>query len=160
MVEPLGWVALGLLVVGVVGALLPLLPGALASLAGVLLYWYSTGYTEPGPVVLVALVLVGLVTLAVDYFGGAMSARVGGASTVTTAVAAAVGVVLLFVAGPAGLLVGVAGTVFAVEFARNRDARQSGRAAAYAAVGVLASTVAQLLLTLSMLVAMLLVVFL
>lgn len=160
MVEPLGWLALGLLVLGVVGAVLPLLPGALSSLAGVLLYWYSTGYTEPGALVLVALVLVGLVTLAVDYFGGAASAKAGGASTTTTVVAAAVGVVLLFVAGPAGLVVGVAATVFVVEFARDQDARQSGRAAAYAAVGVLASTVVQALLTLSMLVAMLLVAFL
>ncbi len=160
MVEPLGWLALGLLVFGVVGAVVPLLPGALSSTAGVLLYWYSTGYTEPGPILLAVLVGVGLLTIAVDYLAGAISAKVGGASTFTTAVAAVVGIALLFVAGPVGLLVGVAGTVFVVEFARNQDARQSGRAAAYAAVGVLASTVVQALLTLSMLVAMLFVAFL
>lgn len=157
MVELLGLVALGLMVVAVAGTVLPLVPGALLSLVGVYLYWYSTGFAEPGVILLVALTLVGLLTLAVDYFGGAAAAGAGGASTTTVAVAALVGFVLLFVAGPIGLVAGVAVTVFVVEFARNSDARQSGRAAVYAAVGVLASAVAQILLTLSMLVAMLFV---
>ena len=152
MVEPLGWLALGLMAVAVAGTVLPLVPGALLSLVGVYLYWYSTGFAEPGTVVLAGLTLVGLFTLAVDYFGGA--------STTTVAIASLVGVVLLFVAGPVGLVVGVAATVFVVEFARNSDARQSGRAALYAAVGIFASAVAQILLTLSMLVAMLFVAFL
>lgn len=157
MVTLLGWVALALLVVGVVGSVAPLVPGALASLAGVYLYWWSTGYADPGPVVLAALTLVGLLTLAVDWGGGAMAARAGGASALTTGVAAAVGVVLFFVTGPVGLLVGVAGTVFALEFYRNQNAQQSARAALYATVGVLASNVVQVLLTGSMLVVFVLV---
>lgn len=159
MVEPLGWLALGLMAVAVVGTVLPLVPGALLSLVGVYLYWYSTGFAEPGTVALAGLTLVGLLTLAVDYFGGALAAGAGGASRTTVALAALVGVALLFVAGPVGLVVGVAATVFAVEFARNNDARRSGRAALYAAVGILASAVAQILLTLSLLVAMLFVAF-
>lgn len=160
MVEPLGWLALGLMAVAVAGTVLPLVPGALLSLVGVYLYWYSTEFADPGTVVLVGLTLVGLFTLAVDYFGGAAAAGVGGASTTTVAIASLVGIVLLFVAGPVGLVGGVAATVFVVEFARNSDARRSGRAALYAAVGIFASAVAQILLTLSMLVAMLFVAFL
>lgn len=159
MVEPLGWLALGLLVVAVAGAVLPLVPGALLSFAGILLYWFSTGYTEPSTTVLVVLSLVALGTAAVDYFGGALAAKAGGASTLSTLLAAIVGVVLLFLTGPVGLILGVAGTVFAAEYWRNRDAAKSARATFYAVVGVLASTVAQVLATLSLLAAMLVVAF-
>jgi uncharacterized protein YqgC (DUF456 family) len=159
MVEPLAIVALGLLVVGIVGSVVPLLPGPLVSLAGVLLYWWQSGYAEPGSFLLVALVIVGLVAVVAEYFAGAVSARAGGASTVTTLLAAIVGVVLFFVAGPIGIVLGVGGTVFTVEFYRHQDPEQSLRTAIYAAVGMLASTVVQALLTVTMLVAMLLVHF-
>ena len=95
--------------------------------------------------------------VAVDWFGGAVAARVGGASMATTALAGGVGLVLLFVAGPLGVLLGVAGTVFALEYYRNRDAPASGRTALYATVGMLGSALVQVLLTGSMLVAFVLV---
>ena len=160
MVELLTLAALALLVLGVVGSVVPLLPGPLLSLVGVYLYWWSSGYAEPGLPLLAVLTVIGLFGVVADYFGGAVSARAGGASTLTTGLAAVVGVVLFFVAGPLGVVLGVAGTVFAVEFYRHRDPKQGLRTAVYAAVGVLASTVVQLLLTLSMLVALVLVIFL
>jgi uncharacterized protein YqgC (DUF456 family) len=153
-------VAVGLAALGVVGSVVPLVPGALSSLVGIYLYWWASGYAEPGPLLLAGFTVVGLFAFAADYFGGAMSARVGGASTVTTALAAVVGIALFFVAGPLGIVLGVAGTVFAVEFYRHQDPEQSLRAALYAAVGVLASTVVQLLVALSMLVALVAVILL
>lgn len=158
--ELLALVALALLVVGVVGSVVPLLPGALCSLAGLYLYWWVSGYTAPGPVVLVGLTLLGLVALVVDYFSGPIAARAGGASLTTTAVAAVVGFALFFVAGPFGILLGIAGTVFAIEFYRNDDVDASLRTAAYATVGVLASSAVQLVLTAAILAVMLAVVFL
>lgn len=152
------WLALGLAALAVVGAALPLLPGGALSVGAVLLYWWSTGYADPSLPVVVGLVAVGLLTMAVDYFGGAIAARAGGASAVTTAVAVLVGLVLLFVAGPVGFVVGLAATVFAVEFAQHADTEASLRVALYSTVGVLASTVAQVVLTGAILVALALVV--
>ena len=140
---------------GVVGSLVPQVPGALLSLAGVYCYWYATG--EPGLALLVALTLTGLVTWVVDFAGGAIAARAGGASTTTAVLAGLVGVVLFFVASPLGAILGVAVTVFAVEFQRQRDARKGLKAALVTTVGMLASSVAQALLTGSMLLAMLVV---
>jgi uncharacterized protein YqgC (DUF456 family) len=160
MVDIVVLVAVGLAVLGVVGSVVPLLPGALTSLVGIYLYWWASGYSEPGPVLLAALTALGLLALAADYFGGAMSARAGGASLVTTLLAAVVGIALFFVAGPLGIVLGVAGTVFAVEFYRHRDPERSLRAALYAGVGVLASTVVQLLVTVTMLVALVAVILL
>ncbi|MFB6093144.1 MAG: DUF456 family protein [Haloquadratum sp.] len=158
--EPLVWVALALVALGVVGAVLPLLPGGLLSVAGVLVYWWSRDFAEPAPFVVAVLVAIGLFTMLVDYFGGAIAARAGGASALTTAVAVVVGLVLLVAAGPVGFLFGLAATVFAVEFAQHADAEAGLRVALYSTVGVLASTVLQVLLTGSIFVAFAVVAFL
>ncbi len=142
-----------LLVAGVVGSLVPQVPGALLSLSGVFTYWYATG--EPGLGLLVALVLVGVLTWVVDWFGGAIAARAGGASNTTAVLAGVVALVLFFVTGPLGIILGVALTVFAVEFYRQQDARQGLKAALVTTAGMLASSVAQALLTGSILLAML-----
>ena len=162
MVELLTLAALALLVLGVVGSVVPLLPGPPLSLVGVYLYWWSSGYAEPSTLLLGALTLIGLLAVVSEYLAGMISARAGGASLVTTVLAAVVGVVLFFLTGtgPLGLVVGVVLTVFVVEFYRHRDAKRSARTAVYTAVGMLASTVAQFLLTLTMLVALVAVIFL
>ena len=147
--------ALGLCLLGVVGSVLPLLPGAGLSFVGVALYWWGSGYTSPGPVVLVALLGLCLVAFVFDLFGGAVSARAGGASMRTTAVAAGVGFMLVFVVGPLGLLLGIAGTVFALQLRETGDPEASAKVAAVATVGVLASAAVQVFLTLSVLGAML-----
>ncbi|KTG27502.1 DUF456 domain-containing protein [Haloferax profundi] len=154
------WVALVLLVLGVVGSVLPLLPGAVLSVGGVLVYWWSTGFTDPGLLGLFSLLLVGFVAIATDYGAGVIAARVGGASSRTALIAGVAGFVLLFVLGPLGMFIGVAGTVFVIEYLEHEDAEESGRRALYATVGVLASSVVQVLLTLSMLVGFVVVVVL
>ncbi|USZ69874.1 DUF456 domain-containing protein (plasmid) [Halorussus salilacus] len=150
--------AVGLLLAGVVGSAVPVVPGAGLSLAGIYLHWWSTGYASPGPAALVAFTLVGLAAMLTDQFAGAVAARVGGASARTTALAAVVSLPLLVVAGPAGLVVGVAGVVFLAEAYRTRDPSRGLRSAAFATVGVLGSAVVQVLLTLSLLVGFLLAV--
>ncbi|RLM89743.1 DUF456 domain-containing protein [Halobellus sp. Atlit-38R] len=158
--EPLTWLALVLVALGVLGAVLPLVPGGLLSVVGVLVYWWSTGYAEPSVLLVAVLVGVGLLTMLVDYFGGAIAARAGGASALTTAAAVLVGLVLLLVAGPIGFVLGLAATVFAVEFAQHADAEAGLRVALYSTVGVLASTVVQVALTGAVFVALALVVWL
>jgi uncharacterized protein YqgC (DUF456 family) len=151
--------ALVLCALAVVGSLLPLIPGGVLSVGGVLLYWWHTGYADPGPLVLTTLLGLALVAVVLDWFGGAVSASAGGASTRTTLAAAAVALPLTLVAGPVGLLLGVAGTVFVLTYVENDDVEASARVAAYATVGMLASAVAQALLTGFILLGMLVVVF-
>lgn len=153
--DALGLLALALAAAGVIGSFVPLLPGAVLSLGGVYLYWFATGYTEPGLLVLAALTAVGLATVAVDWLGGAVAAKAGGASTRLAVAAGVVGLVGLVLAGPIGLFAGVAGTVFAVEYAESRNRNESLRAAAYTTVGLLATNVLQAVLTLSIFVGLL-----
>lgn len=142
-------VALVLLVAGVVGSVLPLVPGGLLSTVGVLYYWRATG--DPGLLPLVLLVTLGLLTVVVDWFGGALSARVGGASIRTTVTALLAGIVLGVVAGPLGVVAGIFAVVFALEYRRHGSVDRGVRTAASATVGILVSTVAQVALTLTML---------
>lgn len=149
--------AFALLVLGVLGAILPLLPSGLLSLAGVGVYWWQTG--DPGPLLFAALVGLALVAVAVDWLAGIVGARAGGTDTRTAVVAGVVGFLLMLPTGPLGLLAGVAGTVFVLEFRKNEDVAASARRAVYATVGVVASTAMQVVLTVAILAAMLWVQF-
>lgn len=157
MVETAFALAVALLVGGVIGSVVPLVPGAALSLAGIYGYWWASGYVEPGVIFLVAATLLGLFTLGLDYLAGAVSAKASGASWRTTAIAAVVGLVLLVPMGPVGMLLGVAGTVFGLEFDRSGDLEASVRVAFYTTVGTLASEAIQVLLTGALLVGFFLV---
>jgi len=158
-VTPSLWVALALLLVvlGIVGAVTPLLPGPLLSVAGVLLYWWSTDFGEPGAVFVGAVIVLGVGAFLADWFAGAVSSKLGGASTTSAVVAAVVGVLGFFVAGPLGIVVGVALAVFATEYYLHGDVKRGSKASLYATVGLLASAVVQLLVTLGIFVGFLVV---
>ena len=150
-------VAVTLLVGGVVASFVPLVPGGAVSTLGVGYYWFVTG--DLGPLALVGFLTVGTVTVAADLLGSAVAAQVGGASARTTAVAAVAAIGLLLVLGPFGALVGVVGSVFVLEVRRHGDARRGLKTAAVTAVGMIASTAMQVLLTLSMLLGFLVVLW-
>ena len=76
-----------------------------------------------------------------------------GASTATAVLAGVVGLLLFFLTGPLGIVLGVALTVFIVEFYRQDDARKGAKAALVTTAGMLASGVVQAVLTGSILVA-------
>jgi uncharacterized protein YqgC (DUF456 family) len=150
-------VAFALLALGVAGSVLPLLPSGLLSLVGVLVYWWQTG--DPGALLVFVLVGLGLVAVAVDWLAGIVGAKAGGVETKVAVLAGVVGFLLMVPTGPLGLLAGVAGTVFAFDVRDSSDVEESARRAVYATVGVLASAAMQLLLTVSILLAMLWVQF-
>jgi uncharacterized protein YqgC (DUF456 family) len=155
---PITALAVALLVAGVVGSLRTRIPGAVLSLAGVYLYWWETGFTEPEWVTLALLTAVGVLALVGSLFGTFVADRIEGASTVVAAIGIAVGVVAFPFLGTTGLLVGTAATVFVLEYVRRRDMRRSFVAALSVVLGSVASSVMQFLLTGAMLAVMVLVV--
>lgn len=158
MVEVALAIALGLLFAGVIASVVPLVPGALLSLIGIYTYWVMSGYTEPGLLFLAVSTMVGLLALGLDYLSGIVSARASGAGIRTALAAGGIGVVALFIGGPVGALLGVVLTVFLLEFNRSRDVRGSLRTALLTTVGMVASSAMQVLLTVSLLVAFVVVV--
>ena len=158
-VDPVTVVAFVLLLAGVAGSVVPAVPGAPLSLAGVLAYWWGTGFTEPRPLLVVVLLATGALAVLADWLGGLVAARVGGASTPSAVAGGLVGLLLLFGVGPVGMLVGAATTVFFVEYARQRDAVSGLAAAGAYVVGFFGSAIVQFLLTAGILVAMVAVLF-
>jgi uncharacterized protein YqgC (DUF456 family) len=141
--------AVALLAGGVVGSAIPSVPGPLVSLAGVVVYVLGGG-SGVGTITLVTLAVVGIVAVLADWLAGSLAAKYGGASWGTSALAGVVGLVLLFVVGPVGVILGIAVTVFLVE-AYRVDARHATKAAFYSTVGALGSIVVQVLLALGIL---------
>lgn len=139
--------AFALLVVGVVGTLVPFVPGGLLSLSGVLVYWHATGYQRPGLLLVILLVSTAFLAVVVDYAGGAIGAKTGGASMRHAILASVVGVVGLFLGGPVGLLVGVMGTIYVLEARVRGHGAETVKIAIAAGIGVLASAAVQLVLT-------------
>lgn len=149
---------LALLAGGVLGSFVPMVPAGLLSIGGIVVYWWSTGYVTPGPFVLAGFLSVGLLVVVVDYLAGAIAAKAGGASTVSSLLGALVGFLLFFVLGPVGIVLGITASVFVLELYRGKARGESLKAAGYALVGTLGSSVMQFVLTLSMLVAFLLAI--
>ena len=93
---------LAAMVGGVVGSVAPVVPSGLLSLAGVGVYWWGSGFSEPNLLVLSGVLFVALLAVVTDWLSGAVSAKAGGASTRTVVVATLVGL-------PVAVHLGVAG---------------------------------------------------
>lgn len=141
------------LLIGVAGSLIPGLPGVLASVAGVVLYWWSTGFTQPGPFFLTLTALLGLTAILLDWFSGAITAKAGGANTKTSVAAGIAGFLgFFFLGGPIGVIIASGLTVFIREYMRTGDMQKSQKAGLYSALGIAASTAFQALIAVTILV--------
>lgn len=157
MFETVTLLVLALLVVGLVGSVVPGVPAGLLALAGVYVE-YLYGAHGMSVWALAGFTLVGLLAIVVDYFGGPLAARSGGASTKTTLLAGVVGLVLLVLSGPVGALLGVFATVLALELRRDKSVEEALRSAVWSFAGMLGSGLVVFLLLTSMLVGYLLFV--
>lgn len=153
-------IVVALLVGGVAGTAAPKVPGPLFSLAGVYLYWWHTGFSEPTTLTVVVLTLTVLLTLSGGIIRPAVVSRVGGVSGVSMGAAGVAGLITFFLWGTSGMLLVMVVTVFAVEYARGRDARGSFYAALVVVISKFASKLIRLLLMGAVLAAMLVVIFL
>lgn len=159
MADAFVWIAVLLLVAGLVFSIAPVLPGALLSIGGLIVYWLGHGTGELGTIWLVVLLGFGVFALVFDVIASIASARYGGASTKTAVVGLVVGVVAMLLWGPLGLIVGTALSIFVIELVLRKPVTEAGRAAIYTTIGILASKVVQVLITALMLIAFLWLVF-
>ena len=150
MFDAVTLLALALLVAALIASVVPGVPSGLLALAGIYVeFLYGDGMALW---LLLSFTVVGALALVVDLFGGAIAGRARGTSNRTTLLAAAAGLVLLFVLGPLGVLLGMFATVFLLELRRDdREFEESLENAVWATAGMLASGVAVFLLVASML---------
>lgn len=145
--------AILLLLLGVIASFTPAVPGALLSSLGVLIYWWSTGYTEPGTLFLSISLTLAIFALLIDWFAGAITAKIGGASNRTSLMAGIAGLLgFIFLGGPIGVLITVGGTVFLREYFKHGEFGKAKKAGIYSALGFFVSAFMQVMITLFILV--------
>jgi uncharacterized protein len=142
MNELLWIVSVVLIVAGVAGTVLPLLPGTALVLAGMVLGAWIDGFTRVGGVTVGVLVALALVSWVLEYVAGLMGAKRAGASR-QALIGAALGTVV-------GLFMGLVGVFFmplvgaAVgEYLARRDEQRAMRVGVATWLGILVGMAAK-----------------
>ncbi len=140
--------ALAIMAVGLVGTLVPSLPGILLVFAGVLVYAVATGFEVIGWGHVAAFGALTAVALGLDLVANLLGARLCGASR-WGILGAVIGVVIgLFVGGPVGLVLGPLVGAVALEALSGRPLGLALRSGVGVLVGYVLGTAAELALAL------------
>jgi uncharacterized protein YqgC (DUF456 family) len=127
-------------VIGLVGVVLPALPGTLLIVIGLGLAAWAEGFTRVGMGTLVAIGLIGALSYGIDFAAAALGAQRLGA-TRHAMVGAALGTVAGLFLGLPGIVLGPFVGAVVGEWIVNRDLRRAGHAGVAAWVGFALGTV-------------------
>jgi uncharacterized protein YqgC (DUF456 family) len=132
-------VAVLLVTVGVVGIVLPALPGTLLIFAGLLVAAWADDFMRVGAAMLVVIAVIGVATYGVDFVATALGAKHLGASKRAMA-GAALGTVLGLFLGLPGIIIGPFLGAIGGELTVHRDWKRVGRAGVAAWIGFAVGT--------------------
>ena len=139
----------GLVVVGLVGLLLPVLPGTLFIVLGIGAIALADGFARIGPWTLALIALIGLATWGVDALSGVVGARAAGASR-WGIIGGFLGLVAGIPFGLPGIIVGPAVGATALEYWKDPNLRQASRAGAGVLVGFIVGNIVKYALAFTM----------
>ena len=137
------WTVITLLImaIGLVGTVLPVIPGILLIYAGYLLYGFATGWEAYGLAAIVGWSVVTALVLLLDVFAGAIGARKYGATRFGTWGSLIGGVIGALAAGFPGLILGPFVGATAGELLRGRSHREALRSGWGTFLGFMAGSV-------------------
>lgn len=136
--------------VGLLGSILPLVPGPPLIWLGALYYAWNTGWTTVGWPSLLVLLVLAIVGGTADLWVGYLGASKGGASGWATLASIVGGLVGLIVFSIPGAIIGSVGAIVLVEYLRHRDWRRVLRAGGGYLIGSLLSSVVEVVIALVM----------
>jgi uncharacterized protein YqgC (DUF456 family) len=150
MTDVLLWAVVGvLLLLGLIGTVVPFLPGTPLIFLGALIHAYATDWTPVGAGRLAILAALSAFGYALHSLAGALGARGGGGSALAIVGAILGGIVGLFFGLP-GLLLGPPLGAIAGELLKSGDLRTSIRTGLGAFVGMVAGAVANVAIGVTM----------
>jgi hypothetical protein len=135
---------------GLIGSILPLLPGTPLIWLGALYYAWQTGWTAVGWPSLLLLLVLAIIGGTTDLWVGYLGANRGGASGWATLASLVGGLVGLFVFSIPGAIIGSVGAIVVVEYLRHRDWRRVLRAGGGYLIGSLLASVVEVVIALVM----------
>jgi uncharacterized protein YqgC (DUF456 family) len=138
-----------LMLAGLIGSALPIVPGTPLILAGAIVYAVATDFTPIGVGRLIVLTLLSISAMVLAHLASALGVRGAGGSR-WAMVGALVGAILGLAVLPVGLLLGPLLGAIAVELWRTHRLAESVRVGVGAVVGVLAGIVAHVALAFTM----------
>jgi uncharacterized protein YqgC (DUF456 family) len=138
-----------LVVLGIIGTVMPALPGAPVVFVGLLVAAWAEGFQKVGWFTLSVLAVLTLLSFVVDFFASAMGAKRVGASWAAL-VCAAVGAVVGLFFGLPGFILGPFVGAVAGEYAARRNWRQASRVGLGTWIGMLLGIAGKLTLVFTM----------
>ena len=138
-----------LMAVGLVGAIVPFIPGTPLVLAGAVVYAVATKFTPVGAGRLAILAGLAVAGWAVEHIAGALGARHAGGSRAAV-VGAVLGALVGIAFAPFGLLIGPIAGAVAGELLSGRDPAGSVRTGVGTALGVIVGVAAHFAFALAM----------
>jgi len=123
-----------LVIIGVIGIVMPAIPGHLLILLGLVLAAWAEGFQRVGIPTLVVIGVIAVASYGVDFAAAALGAKRLGAST-RAMTGAALGTVLGLFFGLPGLILGPFVGAVLGELTTNRDWKQAGKAGVAAWIG-------------------------
>ena len=131
------WVlGISLVIIGLVGTVLPALPGAMLIVAGLVVAAWADGFMKVGVWTLVLIGVIGAASYLVDFAAAALGARKFGASP-RAMVGAGLGTLLGLFAGLPGVIIGPFVGAVIGELTVHRDMARVGKAGLAAWIGFL-----------------------
>ena len=147
-----------LVVIGVIGIVIPALPGTVLIFFGLLIAASADGFTRVGGWTLGLIGVIGAASYAVDFVAGALGANRAGASP-RAVVGAALGTLLGIPLGLPGVIFGPLVGAFAGEWSAHRDWRRAGGVGMAAWIGFLIGTALKIAMSFSMIAIFLMALF-
>ena len=144
-----GVVVTVLMVAGLVGAVVPLIPGTPLIFAGALIHAIATDFTPVGAGRLGILFVLGVSGWAIEHIAGALGARRAGGGRAAV-VGALVGAVVGLAFAPLGLLLGPIAGAIGGELLSGRDPAGSVRTGIGTAVGIVLGVAAHVAFAVTM----------
>jgi uncharacterized protein YqgC (DUF456 family) len=155
VVDVLGWLLIiTLLVVGMIGAVYPILPGVLAIYAAFFIYGFFFGFSAFGLWFWSIQTLILLVIIVADYAVSAYGVKKFGGSRASI-IGCTIGIIIgPFVIPVAGLIIGPFIGAFIAEIMKGSSPRHALKASTGALIGLFTSTFMKIILQLIMIVIM------
>jgi uncharacterized protein YqgC (DUF456 family) len=120
-------ISAALIIIGLLGVFLPILPGIPLAYAGMVLAAWAGGFKEISVLVLILLGLLTLASVAIDFLASALGAKRAGASKLAVIGAALGSLIGMIFFNLPGLILGPFVGVMAVETAQGRSMREAGK---------------------------------
>jgi hypothetical protein len=153
MVDILATLFIGLtMVIGLVGAVIPVLPDVILIWGAALGYGLLVGWGESGSWLFGIITLLGLAGLLAEIWVSGTGAKLSGASIWSVFGGLAVGAIGLILTGPLGGVIGILLGTFLIEYVRIKDINKAVRAMFGMGVGCGASLWIKLILGLGMII--------